>query len=169
MNSRASITPFLEHMLASHRVDFDTALPKISNNRQLGCCFFALLLGLSLMSFESRTSTPHWQNDRISTRPHSTCQNQCPLPRWGNVRHVWHAWRPEKRRVNKGPVTVVEVAIAIAVISAGGRLYAMYNHKVSRLGWDDALIVVAADAASSWLALVIGMVTRGSLVNISMR
>ncbi|KAK3171119.1 hypothetical protein OEA41_003203 [Lepraria neglecta] len=68
-----------------------------------------------------------------------------------------------RSHANKGPGIIVGVAMAITVIAAvtGGRLYARYTHKASRLGWDDALIVVAVAAAISWLTLVIGMVTRG--------
>lgn len=70
---------------------------------------------------------------------------------------------PNRSHTNQGPGIIVGMAMAITVIvtETGGELYARYTHKASRLGWDDALIVVAVAAAISWLILVIGMVTRG--------
>ena len=70
---------------------------------------------------------------------------------------------PNRDYANKGPGVVVGVSIAILsiIVVTGGRLFARYTHLSSRLGWDDALIVVAAAFAIAWLSVVIAMVIQG--------
>lgn len=70
---------------------------------------------------------------------------------------------PNRDYANKGPGVVAGVAVGILTIIAvtGGRLFARYTHISSRLGWDDALIIVAAAFAIAWLGVVIAMVVQG--------
>ena len=70
---------------------------------------------------------------------------------------------PNRDYANKGPGVVGGVSIAILSITivTGGRLFARYTHLSSRLGWDDAFIVVAAAFAIAWLSVVIAMVIQG--------
>ncbi len=70
---------------------------------------------------------------------------------------------PNRNYANKGPGVIagVSIAILIIIVVTGGRLFARYNRLSSRLGWDDAFIMVAAALAIAWLGVVIAMVTQG--------
>ena len=68
-----------------------------------------------------------------------------------------------RNHANKGPRVIAGVSIAILtiIVVTGGRLFARYGHLSSRLGWDDALIMVAAAFAIAWHGVVVAMVTQG--------
>ena len=70
---------------------------------------------------------------------------------------------PNRNHANKGPGVLagVTIAILIIIVVTGGRLFARYSCLSSRLGWDDALIIVAAAFAIAWLGVVVAMVTQG--------
>ena len=70
---------------------------------------------------------------------------------------------PHRSHANRGPGVISGVSIAIftIIVVTGGRLFARYSHLSSRLGWDDALIVVAAAFAIAWHGVIIAMVTQG--------
>ncbi|KAL9097637.1 MAG: hypothetical protein Q9163_006334, partial [Psora crenata] len=54
-------------------------------------------------------------------------------------------------------------AISVVVLITGGRVCARWLQNTSRLGWDDALIVLGAAGAVTWFSLVIAMVGRGGV------
>ena len=70
---------------------------------------------------------------------------------------------PHRSHANGGPgvISVVSIAIFTIIVVTGGRLFARYSHLSSRLGWDDALILVAAAFAIAWQGVIIAMVTQG--------
>ena len=70
---------------------------------------------------------------------------------------------PHRSYANRGPGVIAGVSIAILtiVVVTGGRLFARYSHFGSRLGWDDALIMVAAAFAIAWHGVILAMVTQG--------
>jgi len=66
---------------------------------------------------------------------------------------------------NKGPAIIVGLIIAMIFIITitGGRILARYKYKAPTLGRDDALIVVGAAGAISWLGIAVAMVIQGGV------
>lgn len=68
-------------------------------------------------------------------------------------------------QANKGPGIIAGLVIAmiIIVLITEGRLLARWHHKASKLGLDDAFIVMGAAGAVSWLGIAVAMVPQGGL------
>ncbi|KAL9130691.1 MAG: hypothetical protein Q9217_001170 [Psora testacea] len=77
---------------------------------------------------------------------------------------------PPKRPTNpshedKGGSVVAGLIVAISVIFAitVARTLTKWQYQNSRLGWDDALIIVAAAGAITWFSIVIAMVAKAGV------